>query len=343
MIKNFHFNMKLNFPHAFFLTGLMAFSAFAQEPKPVVTPSEMSHKEKVSYALGMRSGMESKEAGGTVDATAFAQAVKDVLEGKPTKVQESDIENILNKGRADGLVQQAEKDRGKVSYALGMRLGMQLKNEGADVDTRVIAQGINDVMEGKPAKVQESEMPALFGKAQADGRAKLSAVNKTQGDAFLARNSKEKGVTVLPDGLQYKVLHEGTGAMPKAEDLILVKYRGMMIDGAEFDRNDNYLTTTTGGLQGWQEALHMMKVGSKWRLYIPAEFAYGHRGDDYKHVGPDLTLIYDLELDSIVPPGSSLLGSGRMGHGLGHFTPPPQVIGNDPGAATNNLPPAKNP
>jgi FKBP-type peptidyl-prolyl cis-trans isomerase len=334
--------MKLNFPNALLLTGLMALSAIAQEPKPVTAPSEMSHKEKVSYALGMRSGMESKEGGGTVDASAFTQAIKDVMEGKPTKIQESEIENILNKGREVGLAKQAEKDRGKVSYALGMRLGMQLKHEGADVDTRVIAQGINDVMEGKPLKVQESELSALFTKAQTDGRARLSEVNKTQGAAFLAKNATEKGVTVLPDGLQYKVLQQGTGTMPKAEDLVMVKYRGMLIDGTEFDRNDRYLTTTSGGLQGWQEALHMMKVGSKWRLYIPADFAYGHRGDDYKHVGPDLTLIYDMELESIVPPGSPLLGSGRMGHGMGRVTAPPQVVGGDAGTATNNLPPAKN-
>lgn len=334
--------MKLNLQNALLLIGFMALSAIAQEPKSVTTASEMSHKEKVSYALGMRSGMESKEGGGTVDASAFTQAINDVMKGKPTKIQESDIENILNKGREIGLVQQAEKDREKVSYALGMRLGMQLKHEGAEVDTRVIAQGINDVMDGNPPKVQESEMPALFHKAQADGRARLSEMNKTQGAAFLAKNATEKGVTVLPDGLQYKVLKEGSGAIPKAEDLIMVKYRGMWIDGTEFDRNDRYLTTTSGGLQGWQEALHMMKVGSKWRLFIPADFAYGHRGDDYKHVGPDLTLIYDMELESVVPPGSPLLGSGRMGHGMGRFGEPPQVVGSDPGTVTNNLPPVKN-
>jgi FKBP-type peptidyl-prolyl cis-trans isomerase len=334
--------MKLNLQNALLLTGLLALSAIAQEPKPATTSPEMSHKDKVSYALGMRSGMESKEGGGSVDATAFTQAIKDVLAGNPTKIQEAEIEAILNKGRAEGLVPTAEKNKEKVSYALGMRLGMQLKQAGAEVDTRLIAEGINDVMDGKPAKVQESELPALFSKAQADGREKMSVLNKTQGAAFLAKNATEKGVTVLPDGLQYKVLQEGTGAVPKAEDLIMVKYRGTLIDGTEFDRNDRYLTTTSGGLQGWQEALHMMKIGSKWRLYIPSDFAYGHRGDDYKHVGPDLTLIYDLELESVVPPGSTLLGSGRMGHGMGHLTAPPQVVGGDAGTVTNNLPPAKN-
>ncbi len=158
---------------------------------------------------------------------------------------------------------------------------------------------------------------------------------KLEGDAFLAKNAKAEGITVLPDGLQYRVVKEGTGPTPTTNDLVFIKYRGKFIEGGEFDRNNHFLTRTTGGIQGWQDALQRMKVGSKFEIFVPAELAFGDEGDPYHHIAPDTTLIYDLEILSIPQPGDPQVGTGALGHGLSgqesaglaHFEP--GVVGSE--------------
>ena len=128
--------------------------------------------------------------------------------------------------------------------------------------------------------------------------------NKRDGDAFLAANRSKAGVQTTASGLQYKVLRDGTGPVPKASDSVVVKYRGMLVDGTEFDDSDKHgdgtlkVDVTGGVITGWTEALKMMRVGAKWELYIPASLAYGDTavGAD---IGPGSTLIFDVELLSI--------------------------------------------
>ena len=298
--------------------------AEAQTTAPIsVAPPD---KEKVSYALGMQVGLQAKQVAATVDASSFAQAVKDVLAGKPTQFKESEMDTLLNHHRtSDDVAKLSDKDIQKISYAQGMRLGLQLKHANAEVNTDEIAQAIKDVQAGKPTKIQEDEIAPLFTQAQAYEAGKQSAKNQAEGEAFLAKNAKAPGITVLPDGLQYRVIKAGTGEIPKDKDLILVKYRGTTIDDTELDHNDHLITMPTGGIEGWQQALHLMKIGSKWQIFVPPALAFGHAGASYKHIGPDMTLIYELELDSIVPPGSPMLGTGRMGHGLGQPISPTTV------------------
>jgi FKBP-type peptidyl-prolyl cis-trans isomerase FklB len=131
------------------------------------------------------------------------------------------------------------------------------------------------------------------------------AKNKVEGEAFLAENGKKEGVVTLPDGLQYKILKEGDGAKPKATDTVTVHYRGTLISGTEFDssykRKEPVSFPVNGVIAGWTEALQLMKVGSKWQLFIPSTLAYGERGAG-PDLGPNATLIFEVELISIGKP-----------------------------------------
>jgi FKBP-type peptidyl-prolyl cis-trans isomerase FklB len=300
--------MKPNLQIAAILAAFLTFSASAQQTPP--------DRQKVSYAQGMHLGLELKPTGAELDADAIAQGIKDVLEGKPTRLKESEVATLLNQAQVNGFASQARKEKQNVSYAVGMHRGLQLRRVGAEVDTDEIAQGIKDVLDGKPTKIQESEIEPLFRQAQAWGIAQQSTKNKSAGETFLAKNGREPDITTLPDGLQYRVIQAGAGETPSTNDLIFIKYRGRFIDGHEFDHNDHFLTRSSGGIKGLQEALQRMKVGSKWQLFVPSDLAHGHDGEAVHRIGPDSTLIYDLELVSIAHPGDPGIGTGSVGHGL---------------------------
>lgn len=313
--------MKLKLKCALLLIGLMSFPAFAEEHQTDTKPSVPPDKEKVSYALGMNLALQRKRTDADVDINAFTQGLQDLLDGKPTQVSESEIPELLNQARVNRLDEKADARKEKVSYALGMRMAGQLKRVAADVDSKVIAQGLRDVLDGKPTKIQESEMEPLFDQAKAYSALKQSEQNKTAGDSFLTANAKAEGVEILPDGLQYRIVQKGTGERPTTNDLIIVKYRGNFVDGKEFDRNEHFLTKTDGGMKGWQDALQRMKVGSKWVIFVPSELGFGHEGEPGHQIGPDATLVYELELVSIARPGDPLIGTGSLGHGLdGEYT-----------------------
>lgn len=296
----------------------MAFSTMAEELAPATTPIAPPDKEKVSYALGMQMGLELKPAGADVDTDVAARALKDILLGKPSQFKDSEITDALNQARANGLAvaTQTVKGREKISYALGVRKGEQLKRVGADIDVDALAQGLKDVMTGKPTKIQESEIESLFMKAEAYTAAKQSKKNREAGEAFLAKNAKAPGIKVLPDGLQYRIIQTGNGKIPTTNDLLLVKLRGKLIDGMIFDSKEHFPTRSNGGIQGVQEALQRMKVGSKWEVFVPANLGYGNEGEAALSIGPDSTLIYELELVAIAQPGDPRIGTGTVGHGL---------------------------
>lgn len=187
----------------------------------------------------------------------------------------------------------------KESYALGMNVGMGMKKQGvADaVDPVVVARGLRDSLSGSKTAMTEDEMKAsiqqLAGELRAQGR--------KESEAFLAANKTKEGVKVLPDGLQYKVLTEGNGPKPTASDTVTVNYRGTLVNGQEFDssysRGQPASFQVGGVIKGWTEALQLMPVGSKWQLVIPADLAYGDRGQG--GIPPGSTLIFEVELLSI--------------------------------------------
>lgn len=213
-------------------------------------------------------------------------------------------------------------DKDKQSYAIGINvgkgLGQNLKRGGLDIDPAILTRAIKDVLAGDKQAMTDEEaqetlkqLQAEVGKKQEEMRKEqeakmkeLGETNKKEGDEFLAANKTKEGVTTLPDGLQYKVLTEGTGPKPAATDAVTVNYRGTLVNGTEFDssykRNQPATFNVTGIIKGWTEALELMPVGSKWQLVIPSDLAYGPGGRP-PVIGPNSTLVFEVELISIQP------------------------------------------
>jgi FKBP-type peptidyl-prolyl cis-trans isomerase FklB len=192
------------------------------------------------------------------------------------------------------------------SYALGLRIGQNLKQQGLDeVDSRAMAAGIDDVMGGGETRIPLEKVQAAVEAYQKELMAKRAAVaerNAKAGREFLAANKGKDGVVERPSGLQYKILRQGDGQHPGTDDSVVVQYRGRLLDGREFDSSYERGEPTTlkvgSTIKGWQEALPLMQVGSKWRLFVPPDLAYGERGVG-DTIGPNQTLIFDVELISV--------------------------------------------
>ena len=197
----------------------------------------------------------------------------------------------------------------KVSYGIGLNIGRSMKSQAVDVDADVLARGIKDALTGGKPLLSDQELKETMMALQQEleGRQRemvakqagaskgLAEKNKKEGDAFLAANSKKPDIKTLPSGLQYKVVKEGTGPIPKATDEVKTNYRGTLIDGTEFDKNEGATFPVNRVIAGWTEALQLMKVGSKWQLFVPAELAYGPTQRS-ETIGPNATLIFDIEL-----------------------------------------------
>lgn len=194
----------------------------------------------------------------------------------------------------------------KASYGFGVDFAKRLKEQGINLDINALTSGIRDASEGKKLAIPEDEMnqarTQFLQKLQADLLIKqkdLAAKNLEEGKAFLAANAKKEGVITTSSGLQYKILKNGTGTMPKLEDTVVTHYRGTVIDGREFDsslkRNTPATFPVKGVIKGWTEALQLMKVGSKWQLFIPSDLAYGETKRS-EVIQPNSTLIFELEL-----------------------------------------------
>ncbi len=203
-------------------------------------------------------------------------------------------------------------DKQKQSYALGQNMAKSLTRGGLtteDVDTAILARGIRDALSGAKPAMTEDEQHAALTTLSTSARTKMEAKktimgaeNKKAGDAFLAANKSKDGVVTLPSGLQYKILIAGTGPKPAATDTVVCNYRGTLIDGKEFDASAKHggpaSFPVNGVIKGWTEALQLMPVGSKWQLFIPPDLAYGAQGAG-PDIGPDATLVFDVELVSI--------------------------------------------
>jgi FKBP-type peptidyl-prolyl cis-trans isomerase FklB len=201
-----------------------------------------------------------------------------------------------------------KEQKAKDSYSLGYEFGNNLKRQGTEVDVDVLISAIKDGLDGKkpvlsPDDVRDTliQLRKKLMVLQDRRHRELSAKNMEEGKAFLEANKTKEGVHTLPSGLQYKVLREGEGAIPKATDSVTVNYRGTLVDGEEFDssyvRGKPITVHVFGVIDGWTEALQLMKVGSKWQLFIPPDLAYGDR--QYNRIQPNSTLIFEIELLSI--------------------------------------------
>ncbi len=196
-------------------------------------------------------------------------------------------------------------DKEKLSYMIGRQIGESLKQQGMDLDLPAFSLAIGDVTGGVESRVPREEIEAVMKRQQAEmqkSRQELAEKNLAAGKAFMEENRKKEGVKELPNGIQYKVLKEGSGAKPKKADTVSVNYRGTLIDGSEFDSSERAGKPVSFGLnaviKGWQETLVEMQEGSKWQVVIPPALAYGEQGAGGR-IGPNSTLVFDIELVSI--------------------------------------------
>jgi len=199
--------------------------------------------------------------------------------------------------------------RNKESYSLGYQFGQNLKIQGLDINLEIYTAGIQDALGGKEPQMGSEEIRStIMGLRQKVMAAQQKAFkeraerNLLEGKAFLAENGKKEGMRILPSGLQYRVVSEGSGKTPKATDTVTVHYRGTLINGTEFD--SSYRMGKPGTFKvdsvipGWKEALQLMKEGSKWQLFIPPDLAYGERGAG-RNIPPNSALIFEVELLTI--------------------------------------------
>ncbi len=204
-------------------------------------------------------------------------------------------------------------DRDKVSYSIGLDIGTTFKKQGMDLNPDVVLRGMRDGLSATKPLLTEEEMRTTMTEysktmveKQQTANKEAATKNKEAGEKFLAENKSKPGVKTTASGLQYKVIKEGTGKIPKETDTVVTNYRGSLISGTEFDssykRNEPTTFPVNRVIKGWTEALGLMKVGSKYQLFIPAELAYGERGAAAGGIGPNETLIFDIELLDIKNP-----------------------------------------
>lgn len=274
-----------------------------------------TNKEKASYAVGIFIGQNIINDGfNDLSHEIIVKGLKDDLKGEATvipSVAKTDFrlytvqkgtatDNKLNTSTTSKAQMNTNKE--KASYALGILYAQNLLKDGiTDLDYDLILKGLKDEVAGKSTvipSVAETDLNVYFSEL----RAKAAEVNLIKGQEFLAANKSKDGIVELASGLQYEILVEGDGPKPSFTDQVTTHYHGTLINGTVFDssvdRGEPASFPVNGVIQGWVEALQLMPVGSKWRLYVPSELAYGDRGTGGS-IGPHETLIFEVELISI--------------------------------------------
>lgn len=214
----------------------------------------------------------------------------------------------------------------RIAYFVGVNIGMNLKRQRMEITNYdAFVAGIKDAASGGKLQLADDEMQQVYMALMQQQQTKMreyqermaaqAETNKKEGEEFLAKNKEQPGVKVTPSGLQYKVLQEGTGASPKPTDTVMVRYRGTLISGKEFDAQmeEPFRMDLQRVIPAWQEALPMMKEGAKWMLYVPSNLAYGAQpaGED---IGPNSTLIFEIELVDVIeqPAPATMPGAATL-------------------------------
>lgn len=213
-------------------------------------------------------------------------------------------------------------DKNKISYMVGMDIGRGLTQIKDDIDIKVVEQALEAVIKGEKTtmtqeealQVRQAYMQQMQAKRVTEQKA-AAEKNKTEGSAFLAKNKSKSGVKTTASGLQYEVEKEGTGPKPKASDTVKVNYLGTKIDGTKFDssydRGQPATFPLNGVIKGWSEGLQLMPVGSKYKLYVPADLAYGENAPG--PIGPNATLIFEVELLGIEDAAAAKPAAAKPG------------------------------
>lgn len=213
-----------------------------------------------------------------------------------------------------GKVPVLKSDKDRLSYGIGVNIGKNFKIDEVDIDMNLLNKGVKDGLAGAKLLMPEKELHQLMRDFQTTLRQKAvqrqriaAEENRRKGIKFLEENKAKADVVTLPSGLQYMIIKAGNGAKPTDGDSVLCYYRGTLLDGTEFDGTEPGKPATlkvASLIPGWKEALKLMPVGSKWQLAVPSELAYGSRGVG-ESVGPNATLLFDMELLEIIPPVSA--------------------------------------
>jgi FKBP-type peptidyl-prolyl cis-trans isomerase FklB len=198
-----------------------------------------------------------------------------------------------------------ETEKQKLSYTMGQQIGSGIQQDKLDVETESLVLGLTHSLNGDASLLSPAEMQSVIEAFQKDMQAKANEVkggNANKGIEFLKENSTKDGVQVLESGMQYIVINQGDGEKPNATDTVDVHYEGSLINGTVFDssikRGEPATFPVNGVIQGWQDALQLMEVGTKWKVFIPSELAYGEQGAGGA-IGPNETLIFEMELLAI--------------------------------------------
>jgi FKBP-type peptidyl-prolyl cis-trans isomerase len=197
----------------------------------------------------------------------------------------------------------------KISYAIGADLGRNIKRQGGEVNAEALMNGMRDAFSADKLLMTDEDIRAALNAFQVElkqRRARPAGIvaedNRKAGETFLAGNKTKEGVVTLPSGLQYKILKEGDGKKPAEADTVEVNYRGILLDGTEFDsshvRGQAAVFRVAEVIPGWRETLKLMPVGSRWQIFIPSQLAYGEQGSG-RYIEPNATLIFELELLAI--------------------------------------------
>ncbi len=279
-----------------------------------------TERAKVSYMVGHDIARSFGPAAPDIDLAASERAIENALDGGEPLIEESQVPvtgralmmRIASRtGRAPADVEIPEVDKTQVGYLVGSDVGRSLQPMKAELDLPVLLQAVRATFGGDELQMSEAELDATrmaFGqkmRGRFEAQTKVQAeTNKAEGAAFLTANKQEKGEFTTPSGLQYRVLRQGSGARPRPNDRVRVNYEGSLLDGTVFDSSYQRGEPTEFGLNqviaGWTEGLMLMPVGAKYRFWIPGELGYGAKGGGGGQIGPNATLVFDVELQAII-------------------------------------------
>lgn len=220
--------------------------------------------------------------------------------------EEAGSANVIQEANGQEKATSFKNEDQKASYAIGLRMGEGFARDLKEMDLDLYYKGVQDGFKGAAPMLTPEEVIATMQalqtrkmEQQQQEMTKAAEDNKAASDAFLSKNKARKEVTTTASGLQYEVIKKGEGDMPDADDKVNVHYHGTLPDGTVFDssveRGEPISFAVNGVIKGWTEALQLMHVGDKWKLYIPADLAYGPRGAGPK-IGPNQALVFDVEL-----------------------------------------------
>ena len=276
-------------------------------------------RDKASYMVGMDVGRSIAPVAPDLDVAAFEKAVRNAFDGGKPLLAEEEVKPLAQAlmqriaardGKAPaGAVPEVSHE--KVGYLVGADVGRSLAPIKDELDVAVLVQALRTVLANGTPLLSQAEADAVRGafstRMQAQMQAKAAAVagkNQAEGAAFLAKNKATKGVYTTPSGLQYMVLRQGAGVRAKPGDRVRVNYQGSLLDGTVFDssyeRGQPAEFALNEVIPGWTEGVSLMPVGAKYRFWVPGNLAYGEKGTPGGPIGPNATLVFDVELMGIL-------------------------------------------